>query len=75
MYMSEVTIGASLPIRTTLQDILSSGDAIRAIVGLMSVSVGVVLTEICDNGLSFSDALTKTYCTGQLGLELVRVLG
>ena len=41
MYMSEVTIGAALPIRTTLNDLLCSGDAIHAIVGLMSVSVGV----------------------------------
>lgn len=64
MYMSEVTIGASLPIRTTLQDILNSGDAVKFFVGLMSVSVGVVLTEICDHGLSFSDALSKTYATG-----------
>lgn len=64
MYMSEVTIGASLPIRTTLHDMLSSGDAIHTIVGLWSVSVGVVLTEICDNGLTFTEALTKTFATG-----------
>lgn len=64
MYMSEVTIGASLPIRTTLSDLLVSGDAIKSIVGIMSVSAGVVLTEICDNGLKFSEALSKTYMTG-----------
>ena len=42
MYMSEVTIGASLPIRTTLNDIMCSGDAVHSIVGIMSVSSGMV---------------------------------
>lgn len=64
MYMSEVTIGASLPICTTLQDLLCSGDAVHSIVGLMSVSVGVVLTDLCENGLSFSKAIEKTYKQG-----------
>jgi hypothetical protein len=31
----------------------------------MSVSVGTVLTEICENGLSFTSALKKTYDTGK----------
>ena len=64
MYMSEVTIGASLPIRTILNDMLSSGDAVHSIIGLMSVSIGVVLNEILDNGLSFTQALSKTQKTG-----------
>lgn len=64
MYMSEVTIGASLPIRTTLNDILCSGDAVHSILGLMSVSAGVVLTDICENGLTFSEAVQKTYSQG-----------
>ena len=38
----QVTIGASLPIRTTLNDILCSGDAVHSIVGIMSVSSGMV---------------------------------
>ena len=64
MYMSETTIGASLPINTTLHDILCSGDAVHAIVGLMSVSVGVVITDICENNSSFTQALSHTYKTG-----------
>ena len=64
LYMSEVTIGAALPIRTTLNDLLCSGDAVHSIVGLMSVSAGTVLTWICDDGLSFSDAVLKTYEAG-----------
>lgn len=64
MYMSEVTIGASLPIRTTLNDILCSGDAVHSIVGIMSVSSGMVLTDMCDHGLSFTQSLIKTYKQG-----------
>lgn len=64
MFMSEVTIGASLPIRTTLNDILCSGDAVHAIVGIMSVSLGVILTDICDEGKSFSDAVVSTFKRG-----------
>jgi aspartokinase/homoserine dehydrogenase 1 len=64
MYMSEVTIGAALPIQTTLNDLLCSGDAVHSIVGLMSVSAGVILSAICDDGLSFSAAVERTFSTG-----------
>lgn len=63
-YMSEVTIGASLPIRTTLNDILCSGDAVHAIVGLMSVSANMVICGICDEGLTFTESLLRTYNQG-----------
>mmetsp|Transcript_13662 Transcript_13662/g.22791 ORF Transcript_13662/g.22791 Transcript_13662/m.22791 type:complete len:919 (+) Transcript_13662:124-2880(+) len=63
-YMSEVTIGASLPIRTTLNDILCSGDAVHAIVGLMSVSLNEVMSGICEEGLTFTDSLMRTYNEG-----------
>ena len=62
--MSEVTIGASLPIRTTLQDLLCSGDAVHEIVGLMSVSASDILTDICDFGYSFSEAVSRTFSKG-----------
>jgi homoserine dehydrogenase len=64
MYMSEVTIGESLPIHTTLNDLLCSGDAVDSIIGLMSVSAGNVITAICDGGKSFSQAVEETYATG-----------
>ena len=64
MYMSEVTIGAALPIRTTLNDLLCSGDAVHSIVGLMSVSAGVVLTDVCEGGMTFSQSLEKTFAQG-----------
>ena len=63
-YFSEVTIGASIPVLTTLEDMLLSGDAVHSIVGLMSVSAGQVLTGMCDEGLTFSEALAKTHATG-----------
>jgi hypothetical protein len=62
--MSEVTIGASLPIRTTLNDILCSGDAVHAIVGLMSVSANMVISGICEEGLTFTESLLRTYNQG-----------
>eukprot|EP01036_Dinobryon_divergens_P033744 gene33744-43607_t len=61
---NSVTIGASLPIRTTLNDILCSGDAVHSIVGIMSVSSGMIITEMSDNGLTFTEALMKTYKQG-----------
>ena len=64
IYMSEVTIGASIPIKTTLNDVLLSGDAISSIVGVMSVSVNTVLSNMCDNGLSFSQSVLETYQKG-----------
>lgn len=64
MYMSEVTIGASLPVRTTLNDILCSGDAIHAIVGIMNISANTVVRDISEEGLTFTQALIKTYKTG-----------
>jgi aspartokinase/homoserine dehydrogenase 1 len=64
LYMSEVTIGASIPVMTTLHDLICSGDAIHSIVGLMSVSLGMVLKYICEDGLSLSDAISSTYSTG-----------
>lgn len=64
MYMSEVTIGASIPIKTTLNDILLGGDAISSIVGLMDVSCNSVLTSMFEHGMSFSESVVATYETG-----------
>lgn len=64
LYLSEVTIGASLPVRSTLNDLLCSGDAVHSIVGLYSVSSNVILTHVCDEGLSFTDAVQRVYDRG-----------
>eukprot|EP01041_Mallomonas_annulata_P005902 gene5902-11914_t len=63
-YMSEVTIGASIPVLTTLNDLLCSGDTVNSIIGLMSVSVGMLLTDISESGLSLSAAIANTYSKG-----------
>lgn len=64
MYMSEVTIGASIPVITTLSDLLCSGDQVHSIVGLVSASAGKVLTDICDGGFSFTKAVSRTFSMG-----------
>lgn len=64
MYLSEVTIGASLPVRTTLHDILCSGDAVHSIVGMMNISANTVIREMCETGLTFTQALIRTYNKG-----------
>jgi aspartokinase/homoserine dehydrogenase 1 len=43
---------------------LYSGDAVHAIVGLMSVSAGAIVTDVCEHGLSFTEALQRTRATG-----------
>ncbi len=60
MYMSEVTIGASIPVKTTLNDLLSSGDAIKAVVSVMTVSINNVLSLMCESNVTFSEAVRQT---------------
>ena len=74
MYMSEVTIGAALPIFSTLQDLLYSGDGIHQIVGMMSVSTQAVLTDICENQLSFSESVTRIFQQGLFEDDVFRDL-
>jgi len=62
-YFSEVTIGSSVPIMTTLNDILVSGDAVHGIVGIMNVSCQTVLTLVME-GVSLTDALGRVYDKG-----------
>jgi aspartate kinase len=64
MYMSEVTIGAAIPVKTTLNDLLSSGDAIKSIQAVMSVSVNYVMSSMCEEGLTFSESLQRTHERG-----------
>jgi homoserine dehydrogenase len=62
--MSEVTIGSSIPVKTTLNDLLCGGDAINSIRGVMSVSVNNVMSLMCDRGMSFSESVQRTYEAG-----------
>ena len=63
-YACEAAIGASLPIRSTLLDIQHSGDALHCIMGMISVSINLTLTYICDENLSFSEAVVRTFKQG-----------
>ena len=75
MYMSEVTIGASIPVMTTLSDLLCSGDQVSSIVGLVSASVGQILTDICDNPpISFTQSVSRTFAQGLFEEDVFRDL-
>jgi aspartokinase/homoserine dehydrogenase 1 len=74
LYMAEVTIGASIPVMTTLSDILCSGDQVHSIVGLASVSAGMIFTDICEGGFSFTKAISRTYSQGLFEEDVFRDL-
>ena len=74
LYMSEVTIGASIPVMTTMSDLLCSGDHIHSIVGLVSASAGKMFTDICDCGFSFTKAVARTYAQGLFEEDVFRDL-
>ena len=59
-----ILLGASIPVLTTVNDLYVSGDAIHSIVGLMSVSVGHVLSEMNEGEKLFSQAVSNTYEKG-----------
>jgi bifunctional aspartokinase / homoserine dehydrogenase 1 len=60
LYFSEVTLGSSVPILTTLNDILVSGDAIHGVVGIMNVCCQTILSLIMD-GVSLAEALKRVH--------------
>ena len=60
-YLSEATIGSSVPVMTTLNHLLYSSDAIHSIVGLMSMSAGQILSGVIDEGLTFSQSISRAH--------------
>ncbi len=54
----EATVGAGLPVISTLEDLLASGDQIESIVASVSGTLGYLCTGL-DRGLSFSTALRE----------------
>jgi aspartokinase/homoserine dehydrogenase 1 len=59
---------------TTLSDILCSGDQVHSIVGLASVSAGMIFTDICEGGFSFTKAISRTYSQGLFEEDVFRDL-
>ncbi|NVJ50997.1 MAG: bifunctional aspartate kinase/homoserine dehydrogenase I [Gammaproteobacteria bacterium] len=54
----ETNVGAGLPIIANIQNQVRSGDSLVAFSGILSGSLSFIMGEL-DNGLSFSEAVTK----------------
>lgn len=59
-YYYEACVGAGLPIISTLQDLLNSGDEIIHIEGLLSGTLGYLFSEL-ENGKPFSAIVKKAH--------------
>ncbi len=62
-YFYETTVGAGLPIISTLRDLIRSGDEILKIEGVVSGTLSYLFNSLGD-GLSFADALQRAYDLG-----------
>lgn len=60
----ETNVGAALPVIRTLKDLLTTGDKLQKIEGIMSGSCNYILTAVW-NGAKFQDALKKA---GEMGI-------
>jgi len=54
----ETTVGAGLPVISTISDLLSSGDTITELSGVVSGTMTYLFNEL-ENGTSFSNAIVK----------------
>lgn len=57
-YLYETTVGAGLPVISTLRDLIDSGDRILEIKGIFSGTLSFIFSEVA-NGRSFSEAVVK----------------
>ena len=62
-YFYETTVGAGLPIISTLRDLIRSGDEIIRIEGILSGTLSYLFNNV-RQGLPLSKALTKAYQSG-----------
>ncbi len=62
-YFYETTVGAGLPIISTLRDLIRSGDEILRIEGVVSGTLSYIFNNM-GKGLSFADALQNAYDHG-----------
>jgi aspartokinase/homoserine dehydrogenase 1 len=62
-YLYEATVCAGLPVITTLQDIIKTGDEVRAVSGVVSGTLSFVFSEM-GRGLSFSEAVLAAKAAG-----------
>ena len=62
-YFYETTVGAGLPIISTLRDLIRSGDEIIRIEGILSGTLAYLFNNVAQ-GVPFSQALTNAYENG-----------
>jgi homoserine dehydrogenase len=55
----ESTVGAGLPIISTIKDIIATGDDIIKIEGVLSGTLSYIFNEFCDNNLKFSEIVKR----------------
>ena len=62
-YLYETTVGAGLPVISTLQDLIKSGDEILEIQGIFSGTLSYLFSEM-ENGTAISSATEKAQAMG-----------
>ncbi len=62
-YQYEATFGAGLPLLSTLQDLIHTGDRILSIQGCLSGTLGFICSRL-DDGAAFSDAVIEAMSRG-----------
>jgi len=62
-FLYETTVGASLPVLSTLRDLVRSGDVVRRIEGALSGTLAFVLSQVMD-GKTFSAAVALARARG-----------
>lgn len=73
-YLREVTVGGGLPILKTLQSLVNTGDVIRRVDGILSVSLSYIMYRISPppkNSSNFDEAL----CNGAFGGDVAEGIG
>jgi aspartokinase/homoserine dehydrogenase 1 len=62
-FLYEATVGAGLPVITTLRDLIQTGDRVLQIEGVLSGTLSYIFNEL-SAGASFSDAVVKARNAG-----------
>eukprot|EP00519_Triparma_laevis_P004295 CAMPEP_0182514406 /NCGR_PEP_ID=MMETSP1321-20130603/35688_1 /TAXON_ID=91990 /ORGANISM="Bolidomonas sp., Strain RCC1657" /LENGTH=903 /DNA_ID=CAMNT_0024721601 /DNA_START=227 /DNA_END=2935 /DNA_ORIENTATION=- len=82
-YLKEVCVGGSLPVIRTLTDLLKSGDRIRKIDGILSVSFSHIMHRVSPppgddgvvpEGIKFSEAVKEAIDMGMMEVDPVKDL-
>ena len=58
-FLYEATVGAGLPVITTLRDLIQTGDRVEKIEGVLSGTLSYVFNEFSGGGVAFSEVVRK----------------